>query len=304
MRILITGPSGAVGDALARALSGSHELRGLARDPLRVADELPLEVVRGDAISGDGLAEALEGVEVAYYLIHSMEPAVADSFEQRDRIAAARFAAAAAHAGVRRIVYLGGLRHGAGHSSAHLSSRGEVERILLAAVPDSVALRASLVIGARSRSFRTIVRLIERLPVIPLPPWRSHRTQPIDERDATAYLVAAATEPGVGGRAFDIAGPELLSYATMIERIAALLMLTRPLVRLPLHLDGVTSAFAALVSGERHELLGPLMGSLHGDLIADDGPARAAFAVPLHGFDAAVEHALREWEESEPLVAG
>jgi hypothetical protein len=80
-------------------------------------------------------------------------------------------------------------------------------------------------------------------------------------------------------------------------------MLRRPLVRLPLHLDGVTSAFAALVSGERHELLGPLMGSLHGDLIADDGPARAAFAVPLHGFDAAVEHALREWEESEPLVA-
>jgi uncharacterized protein YbjT (DUF2867 family) len=303
MRILITGPSGAVGDALARALSGSHELRGLARDPLRVAGELPLEVVRGDALSGDGLAEALEGVEVAYYLIHSMEPAAADSFEQRDRIAAERFAAAAAHAGVRRVVYLGGLHHGAGHSSAHLSSRVEVERILLAAVPDSVALRASLVIGARSRSFRAIVRLIERLPVIPLPPWRRHRTQPIDERDATAYLVAAAAAPGVGGRAFDIAGPELLSYGTMIERIAALLMLRRPLVALPLHLDGVTSAFAALVSGERHELLGPLMGSLHGDLIADDGPARAAFAVPLHGFDAAVEHALREWEESEPLVA-
>ncbi|HEX4107107.1 MAG TPA: NAD(P)H-binding protein, partial [Solirubrobacteraceae bacterium] len=116
MRILITGPSGAVGDALARALAGSHELRGLARDPLRVAGELPLEVVRGDALSGDGLAEALEGVEVAYYLIHSMEPAIADSFEQRDRTAAERFAAAAADAGVRRIVYLGGLRPGAGRS--------------------------------------------------------------------------------------------------------------------------------------------------------------------------------------------
>jgi uncharacterized protein YbjT (DUF2867 family) len=303
MRILITGPSGAVGDALARALSGGHELRGLARDPRRVAGELPLELLRGDALSGDGLADALAGVEVAYYLIHSMEPAVAQSFEQRDRIAAQRFAAAASEAGVRRIVYLGGLRHDEGRSSPHLESRGEVERILLAAVPDSVALRASLVIGARSRSFRAVVRLIERLPVIPLPPWRRYRTQPIDERDAIAYLVAGGESPGVGGTAFDIAGPELLSYGAMIERIATLLLLRRPLVALPLNLDGLASSLAARLSGERHELLGPLMGSLHGDLIADDGPARAGFDVPLHGFDAAVEHALREWEESEPLVA-
>src|ERR1039458_4890454 len=107
MRILITGPSGAVGDALARSLSGDQELRGLAREPARVAGELSVELIRGDALTGEGLERALDGVEVAYYLIHSMEPmepAANPGFAQRDRIAARRFAAAAASAGVRRIV--------------------------------------------------------------------------------------------------------------------------------------------------------------------------------------------------------
>ncbi|MGA2008288.1 MAG: NAD(P)H-binding protein [Solirubrobacteraceae bacterium] len=299
MRILITGPSGAVGGALARSLAGTHELRGLSRDPAGVDASLPLEVLRGDALTGAGLERALEGVEVCYYLIHSMEPGAQESFERRDRTAALRFAAAAQGAGVRRIVYLGGLRAAPGGRSVHLDSRVEVERILLAAVPDSVALRASLVVGARSRSFRAIVRLIERLPVVPLPPWRRFRTQPIDERDAIAYLAAAAHTAGVGGQAFDIAGPEVLSYASMIERIAALLLLARPTLRLPLAPGALTSALAARVSGQPNELLAPLMRSLGGDLLADDAPAQAAFAVPLHGFDAAVEHALRDWEELE-----
>ena len=109
MRILVTGPSGAIGAALARSLGGEHELRGLSRDPSRVAADLPLELFRGDAISGEGLEAALADVEVAYYLIHSMEPAADTGFEQRDRLAAERFALAAARAGVGRIIYLGGL---------------------------------------------------------------------------------------------------------------------------------------------------------------------------------------------------
>jgi uncharacterized protein YbjT (DUF2867 family) len=303
MRILVTGPSGAIGAALARSLGGAHELRGFSRDPSRVAGDLQLELIRGDALSGAGLEAALQGVEVAYYLIHSMERASDASFERRDRVAAQRFAQAAAEAGVRRIVYLGGLLPLEGRTSAHLESRGEVERILLAAVPDSVAMRASLVIGARSRSFRAIVSLIERLPVVPLPPWRRNRTQPIDERDAIAYLAAAATAPGVGGRAFDIAGPEVLSYGEMIERIAGLLLLARPTLSLRRAPGPLASALAAAVSGQPNELLGPLMRSLEYDLLADDTAARAAFAVPLHGFDAAVEHALRERDELEPRGA-
>jgi uncharacterized protein YbjT (DUF2867 family) len=303
MRILVTGPSGAIGAALARSLGCHHELRGFSRDPSRVAAELQLELFQGDALSGAGLDAALQGVEVAYYLIHSMERASDAGFDRRDRVAAQRFARAAAEAGVGRIVYLGGLLPLEGRTSAHLESRGEVERILLAAVPESVALRASLVIGARSRSFRAIVSLIERLPVVPLPPWRRNRTQPIDERDAIAYLAAAATATGVGGRAFDIAGPEVLSYGEMIERIAGLLLLARPTLALRRAPGPLASALAAAISGQPNELLGPLMRSLEYDLLADDTAARAAFAVPLHGFDAAVEHALRERDELEPRGA-
>jgi uncharacterized protein YbjT (DUF2867 family) len=303
VRILITGISGAVGAALARSLGGEHELRGLSREPEAVAASPAVEVIRGDALSGAGLERALDGIEVCYYLIHSMEAGADESFALRDRLAAQRFAAAAAHAGVRRIVYLGGLRPTQGVSSAHLESRWEVERIMLAAVPDSVALRASLVIGARSRSFRAIVALIERLPIVPLPPWRRYRTAPIDERDTIAYLSAAGLTPGVGRRTFDVAGPEVLSYGAMIERIAGLLLVARPTVRVPLALSTITTAVAARVSGQPGELLGPLMGSLSADLLADDAPAAAAFGVPLHGFDAAVEHALREWEQLEPRSA-
>jgi uncharacterized protein YbjT (DUF2867 family) len=302
MRMLITGLSGAVGAALARALDGAHELRGLARDAERVDAGPTLEVVSGDALSGEGLEAALDGVEVAFYLIHSMEPAAANSsFALRDRDAALRFAAVAGRAGVRRIVYLGGLVPSTGIRSAHLASRLDVERILLDAVPDSVALRSSVVIGARSNSFRAMVRLVERLPLIPLPPWSIHRTQPIDERDAVAYLMASAVVPEAGGRAFDIGGPDVLSYGAMLERVARSLMLARPTLALPLSIGPLESAFAAWVTGIPLELLAPLMASTATDLIADDGDARALFGVRLHGFDAAVEHALREWESAEPL---
>jgi uncharacterized protein YbjT (DUF2867 family) len=301
MRILISGPSGAIGAALAGQLAGVHELRGLARDPRRVPAQLDLELVVGDALSGAGLDRALEGIEVAYYLIHSMEPAPDESFASRDRTAARHFAAAAVRAGVRRIVYLGGVLPREGPVSPHLASRAEVERILLAAVPDSVALRASVVVGARSRSFQAIVRLIERLPVIPLPPWRHSRTQPIDQRDAVAYLAAAAQTPSVGGRSLDIAGPEVLSYGAMIERIAEHLLVHRPTLPVPLTMGGLASTVAARLSGERAELLRPLMDSLAGDLLADDRLARSELRVRLHSFDAAVENALREWERVEPL---
>jgi uncharacterized protein YbjT (DUF2867 family) len=300
--MLITGLSGAVGAALARALDGTHELRGLARDAERVDAGPTLEVVGGDALSGEGLQEALDGIEVAYYLIHSMEPAAANSsFALRDRDAALRFAAAASRAGVQRIVYLGGLLPKTGARSPHLASRREVERILLAAVPDSVALRSSVVIGARSNSFRAMVRLVERLPLIPLPPWSGHHTQPIDERDAVAYLTAAAFAPAAGGRAFDIGGPEVLSYGAMLQRVAASLMLVRPTLALPRSIGPIESAFAAWITGIPLELLAPLMASTATDLIADDADARALFGVRLHDFDAALDHALREWESDEPL---
>ena len=139
------------------------------------------------------------------------------------------FVAAGAGAGVRRVVYLGGPVPDGARASPHLASRLEVEEALLGAAPEAVALRASIIIGARSRSFRFLVRLVERLPALPLPPWREYRTPPIDERDVIAMLVAAAgTEHAGGGLSLDIAGPDVLTYGEIIERIADLMLVGRP----------------------------------------------------------------------------
>lgn len=312
MRILVTGVSGFVGAQLVpRLRRDGHELRGFARDPRRVAVDIPL--VTGDAVTGEGLDAALAGVQVAYFLIHAMEPlsdgAGVGAFPIRERVAAERFAAAAAAAGVERIVYLGGLVPAEAPPSAHLASRLEVERVLLDALPGATALRASIVIGARSRSFRFLVRLVERLPLIALPSWHTNRTQPIDERDVVELLARAATSDAVAGRSLDIAGPDRLTYGELIVRIRDLLLVGRPLLRIdPPRWTGsgsLASRVAAAVAGEHHELIGPLMAGLETDLLPRTDAADAArlLGVRLHRLDAAIEHALGEWERSEPLAA-
>ena len=181
MNVLLTGVTGYVGSLLVdRLAADGHTLRGFVRNPARAP--AAIEVVAGDAVSGAGLERALAGIDVAYFLIHSMEPTADGPFASRERKAAEHFAAAAAKAGVPRIVYLGGLVPAGGPDSAHLASRLQVEEILLSASPCSVAFRASIVIGARSRAFRFLVRLVERLPVLAVPAWHEHRTSPIDER--------------------------------------------------------------------------------------------------------------------------
>jgi uncharacterized protein YbjT (DUF2867 family) len=306
LRILVTGASGAIGGALVPALAErGHSVRAFARDPSRVEAEGVEEVVRGDVTTGAGLDEALAGADVAYYLIHSMEPAPgADSFSARELSSAERFAAAAAAAGVRRVVYLGGLVPREGPASQHLGSRLAVENALLESAPEAVALRASIVISARSRSFRFLVRLVERTPVTLLPAWRRHRTQPIDGRDVIAYLVEAGLSPNVGGQlSLDIAGPDTMTYADLIERIADAMLVSRPRVELPFSLTPVASVVAAAIAGEHVELIAPLMEGLESDLLPRDDRARELFGVRLHRFGAAVEHALREWEGVEELAA-
>jgi len=303
MNVLVTGATGFVGAALIpRLQAAGHTVRAYARRP----DAVPpgLEVVQGDAITGTGLDEALDGIDCAYYLIHSMEPSLDGSFADRDRRAATKFAEATQAAKVGRTIYLGGLVPDGKEASLHLASRLEVEQLLRDAAPASVALRASIVIGARSRSFRFLVRLVERVPFMPLPAWRRHRTQPIDARDVLAFLLSAATtEHAQGGLSLDIAGPDVVTYEALVDRIRDALLVGRPALRLRFNLTPVASRVAAAIAGESVELVGPLMEGLDGDLLPRDDSAPELLGVRLHGLDAAIERSLREWEAVEELAA-
>jgi uncharacterized protein YbjT (DUF2867 family) len=306
---LVTGATGYVGSRLIdRLLGEGRPVRALARNPSRLAARDGLEIAQGDVLRNAGLPDALDGVRTAYYLIHSMAPALADGlgFADADRRAAENFAAAARAAGVRRIVYLGGLLppEAPGRElSQHLRSRLEVEQILMDAAPRSTAFRASIIVGAGSSSFRLLVRLIERLRVLPFPAWRDNRTAPIAEVDAIEYLSRAPRTRRAAGKSLDIGGPNVLSYGAMIERIADAMGVGRVPVALPVSQTPAASAVVAAVVGQPLELVRPLMQSLETDLLPRDDRAQEIFGLRRHGFDRAVDHALREWESNEELGA-
>jgi uncharacterized protein YbjT (DUF2867 family) len=304
---LVTGATGYVGGKLARRLAREgRPLRALARDASRLEPLPGLEAVEGDLLSGSGIEAAVEGCETAYYLVHSMERphnGSAAGFADRDRRAAESFAAAAAAAGVERIVYLGGIAP-AGPPSPHLRSRLEVEEILMAAVPGSTALRASIVIGAGSSSFRVLVRLVERLRILPFPAWHRNRTQPIDERDVIEFLARTPQVPASAGRSLDVGGPDVLSYGEMIEQIAEEMGVGRLPMTLRASLTPPASAVVAAVTGQPLELVRPLMQSLESDILPrDPDEAPRLYGLRPRPFARAVAHALREWEEVEELAA-
>ena len=281
MRTLVTGASGFVGRALVPALiAAGHQVRAATRRPdgYRGGGD----PVRLDVADGTGLAEALDGCEAAYYLVHSMEAA---EFAARDREAASRFADAASAAGAK-VVYLGGLGEGA--VSEHLRSRHEVGRILRDRA-DTVELRAAIVLGRGGASFEIMRQLVERLPAMVCPKWVTTRCQPIALPDMVRYLVAG---PGLEAGAYDVGGPDILTYEQMMRRYAALTGRRRLIVKVPVLSPRLSSLWLGLVTDLPASVGRPLVEGLTVEVITTDDRIRSRVPFTLLGYDDAVRLAL------------
>jgi uncharacterized protein YbjT (DUF2867 family) len=284
--ILLTGASGYVGSHLLDELRRRDvPVRALARDPAKLPAG-PVEIARGDVVSGDGLAEALAGCRVAIYLIHSME---GGDFAARDRAAAVNFGEAARDAGVERVIYLGGL--GADASSEHLRSRDEVAALLRQRVPQLVHARAAMIIGPGSASFEMLRHLTQRLPVMITPRWLDTRTQPIAIADVAGALATLAERDDVPAEV-ELGGADVLSYRDMIRRTASVLGRRRPIViRVPLLTPRLSSYWVALVTPVELGLVRPLVEGLREEMLVRTPPPPGINDAPL-GFDDAVRAAL------------
>ena len=275
--IAVAGATGYVGGQLcARLRERGVEVRALARKPERAADlkGIGCEVRKADVLEPETLGPALEGVGVAYYLVHSMGRGSDGDFARRDKEGAENFATAAAAAGVRRIVYLGGL----GEGSEHLASRHATAETLRAGDVPVVYFRAAAVIGAGSESFLTVFHLVRRLPAMVTPRWATTRTQPIAIDDAVSFLAAAANFDAPLDREIQIGGPDVTTYGGMIDELAHALGRRPPLrVTVPVLTPRLSSLWIGLVTPVDAGVARPLIEGLSVETVVTDPTGMALF---------------------------
>lgn len=292
--ILITGATGFIGRRLTRRLlADGHRVRCLLRHA--PAEPVPgeIELVQGDLLEPLSLTAALQGVDTAYYLVHSMAGRRA-GFERRDRQAAEHFVAAANRARVRRVIYLGGLGETGDDLSEHLQSRLAVAEILQQGSFATTFLRAAIIIGAGGASFEMIRTQVEHLPLMITPRWVSTRCQPIAVDDVINYLAGCLHDERTSGRTFDIGGPDILTYREMMERLAAILSKLLIILPVPVLTPTLSSYWVALITPIPTSVSMPLIEGLRNEVICRETAIRDLIPLALTPYDEALRIALRE----------
>jgi len=289
VRATVFGATGVIGQALLPLLAAEHEVVAVSRGPHE--PERGVRWVEADVASGDGVAAALDGADVAYYLVHSLG---ARDFERQDREAAANVSREAKSAGVAQIVYLGGLGGDDPDASAHLRSRRETGEHLAADGVPVTTLRAAMVVGKGSAAFETILGLVKRLPVMITPSWVSTPTQPIALEDVARYLAGVAGNEAAIGEGFDAGGPEVMTYRQMIERIAALLGKRPRILEVPVLTPALSALWLELVTPVNASVARPLVEGLRSPTVAREERLRQLLPFELTPFDVAARRALEK----------
>jgi len=298
MTIVVTGATGAIGRRLVDRLTAAGEMPRIAsREPSKLRARWPdLHAVELDVLRPATIGPALEGVSTAYYLVHSMESAAQGNFKQRDAEGASLFGEAALDAGVKRVIYLGGLGDDDDDLSEHLESRHETGRILAETGPPLLEFRASMVVSAESASFTMLTDLVKRLPAMVVPRWVDTPSQPIAIDDVLSYLVAGLDTPLEPGRSIvEIGGPDVTSYRHMIETVAAERGRDPLIVGVPLLSLSLSSQWVGLVTSVSPALARPLIEGMTTPMVVRGDEARRRFPdiVPMP-FVEALRRALAE----------
>lgn len=298
MRVVVFGATGTIGQALVPALVSEHDVVAVSRRA-RAAGDDGVTWARADAGDEGSVRAALEGADVAYYLVHSLG---SGNFEQRDREAAETVARAASSAGLKQIIYLGGLGDIDDSLSAHLQSRRDVEQLLgLGGVPVTV-LRAAVVIGHGGISWEITRQLVDHLPAMVTPKWVNTRTQPIALRDVIRYLAGVLGNSGAIGKVFEVGGPEVLRYADMMRRAARIQNHRQlPIVPVPLLTPRLSSLWLALITDVDQPTARNLIDSMNNEVVVRDDAIRRLLPGDLTGYDESVRLALQD-RDQDPAV--
>jgi uncharacterized protein YbjT (DUF2867 family) len=305
VRVLLTGATGFVGGRLLKALVGEQiDVRCMVRSPGRLRYRSLAEgvvgIVPGDLLKPESLDNALEGIETAYYLVHSMGGRTLGEnkvFAERDRRAAHNFIKAADRSGVERIIYLGGLGELGGNLSKHLASRQEVAEILQSGKAKTTVLRAPNIMGAGGAPFEMLRYLVERLPVMVCPRWIETRCQPIDIQDMVAYLVGCLREPKTAGLSMDVGGPDIVTYRMMMETYARVRGLKRLIVTVPVLTPKLSTFWVNLVTPVPSGVVNPLVEGLRNEVICREDRIRELIPIPLTPLEVSICNALQEIAE-------